>query len=240
MHKKYSRAYARILKRRQYRKIIARVIIILIVAGMAAVAGVLVAYASEKEPAVKPQQAHIIPYRFQSMNAGVAAILDDFDTEYIAAPTTKKEVETTKTTTEKEVESTKETTKKANYNLKNDDTYLLAKLAMAEAEGEDTEGKALVIRTVLNRMKSEAFPDSVSEVIYQKDAFTPIRNGRFNRVEPDEDCWAAVELVIEQGWDNSRGALYFERNTTESTWHNRNLKKLFVHGNHTFYKEVES
>lgn len=233
MHKKYSRAYARILKRREYRRIITRVIIILVAAGLAAVAGVMIAYASEKEPAIKPQQAQVIP--FQHMNAGVAAILDDFDAEYIAAaPTSEKEVETTK----KEVESTKTSTKKTIYNLKNDDTYLLAKLAMAEAEGEDTEGKALVIRTVLNRMESEAFPDSVSEVIYQEDAFTPIRNGRFKRVEPDANCWAAVELVIEQGWDKSQGALYFERNTTESTWHTRNLKKLFVHGNHTFYKEV--
>ena len=30
------------------------------------------------------------------------------------------------------------------------DSYLLSKIAMAEAEGEDTEGKALVILVVLN------------------------------------------------------------------------------------------
>ena len=33
-----------------------------------------------------------------------------------------------------------------------DDSYRLAKLAMAEAEGEDTEGKALVVMVVLNRV----------------------------------------------------------------------------------------
>lgn len=33
-----------------------------------------------------------------------------------------------------------------------DDSYRLAKIAMAEAEGEDTEGKALVILVVLNRV----------------------------------------------------------------------------------------
>lgn len=38
-------------------------------------------------------------------------------------------------------------------------------------------------------------------------------------------------------WDASRGATYFERTTDETTWHNTTLKKLFTHGNHTFYTE---
>ena len=123
--------------------------------------------------------------------------------------------------------------------LSESDAYLLARIAMAEAEGEDTIGKALVIRTILNRVESDYtyFPDTVSEVIFQKDAFTPTRNGRFEKVEPNEDCYAALEL-IEEGWDESQGALYFERNTTKETWHTENLEKLFVHGNHTFYTEV--
>lgn len=127
--------------------------------------------------------------------------------------------------------------------LDDSDAYLLAKIAMAEAEGEDIIGKALVIRTILNRVESDNayFPDTVSEVIFQKDAFqkdafTPTRNGRFEKVEPNEDCYAALEL-IKEGWDDSHGALYFERNTIKETWHSRNLEKLFVHGNHTFYTE---
>lgn len=125
--------------------------------------------------------------------------------------------------------------------LNESDAYLLAKIAMAEAEGEDTIGKALVIRTILNRVESDNayFPDTVSEVIFQKDAFTPVRNGRFEKVEPSEDCYAALEIVNE-GWDESQGALYFERSTTKETWHSRNLAKLFTHGNHTFYTEVDA
>lgn len=125
--------------------------------------------------------------------------------------------------------------------LNESDAYLLAKIAMAEAEGEDTIGKALVIRTILNRVESDNayFPDTVSEVIFQKDAFTPTKNGRYAAVEPNVDCYAALELVKE-GWDESYGALYFERNTTKETWHTENLTKLFVHGNHTFYTEVDA
>lgn len=117
-----------------------------------------------------------------------------------------------------------------------DDAYMLANIAMAEAEGEDTEGKALVILVVLNRVWSDGFPDTIEEVITQSRQFTAYENGRYDRVEPSEDCYRALELV-EQGWDESQGAMYFERTSTESTWHNTTLKKLFTHGNHTFYIE---
>ena len=122
-----------------------------------------------------------------------------------------------------------------------EEAYLLAKLAMAEAEGEGTEGKALVVLTVLNRVESDRayFPDTIKEVIFQEGAFTPVWNGRFYRVEPDDDCYEALTLV-ESGWDESQGALYFERTSNKSTWHSRNLEKLFEHGNHTFYTEVDA
>lgn len=122
-----------------------------------------------------------------------------------------------------------------------DEAYILAKIAMAEAEGEDTEGKALVILTVLNRVWSPQFPGTIEEVITEKNAFSSYGNGRYDRVEPDKDCWAALELVQIEHWDESRGALYFERTPEpgESTWHSRNLETLFIHGNHTFYTEKE-
>lgn len=42
-----------------------------------------------------------------------------------------------------------------------EDAYMLAKIAMAEAESEDTEGKALVMLVVLNRVWSDEFPDTI-------------------------------------------------------------------------------
>jgi spore germination cell wall hydrolase CwlJ-like protein len=118
------------------------------------------------------------------------------------------------------------------------DQYLLAKIAMAEAEGEDTEGKALVICVVLNRVASCRFPDTVRDVLYQTHQFTPLSDGRWDRVEPDADCYKALEMV-EDGWDGSQGATYFERTDTASTWHSRNLEKLYEHGSVSFYKEKD-
>ena len=118
-----------------------------------------------------------------------------------------------------------------------DDSYRLAKIAMAEAEGEDTEGKALVILVVLNRVWSDEFPDTIEGVITEDTQFAAYENGRYDRVEPDADCYRALEMVQVEHWDESRGATYFERTTDETTWHNTTLKKLFTHGNHTFYTE---
>ena len=120
--------------------------------------------------------------------------------------------------------------------------YMAARMAMAEAEGEDTEGKALVILVIYNREKSGKFPDTVKGVISQQNAFTSYSNGRYAAVKPDADCWAALDLIRKTGWDESQGALYFERTPEdgESTWHSRNLEQLFIHGNHTFYTEKEA
>lgn len=119
-----------------------------------------------------------------------------------------------------------------------DESEMLARIAMAEAEGEDVEGKALVILVVLNRVWSDKFPDSIEEVITQERQFTAYENGRYERLEPDEGCWDALGMVMYDHWDESRGALYFE-SESDSTWHQENLKGLFKHGKHIFYTERE-
>lgn len=117
-----------------------------------------------------------------------------------------------------------------------EESGLLCKIAMAEAGNQDTEGKALVMLVVLNRAWGDnEFPDTIEEVIYQPRQFTPVLEGKFEDVVPDQDCWKALEMV-ELGWDESQGALYFD-SKSGSTWHEDNLKFLFRHGDHYFYTE---
>lgn len=127
----------------------------------------------------------------------------------------------------------------AKYEFSKDDAYLLAKIAMAEAEGLSTKGKAFVVLCVLNRVESDYFPNSIKDVIFEYSygcyQFSPIGDGRWNAVEPDESCYEAVEMVA-NGWDESQGALYFETQTDRSTWHSRNLKYLFDNEGVTYYR----
>lgn len=120
-----------------------------------------------------------------------------------------------------------------------EESYLLAKIAMAEAEDQDTEGKALVILVVLNRVWDSRFPDTIHDVIYEERQFSPVANGRFGRVEPNADCWQALSMIELDGWDESMGATYFE-SESESTWHEDNLQFLFQHGDHLFYTDKEA
>ena len=74
---------------------------------------------------------------------------------------------------------------------------LLALVTMAEAEGEPEEGKRLVIDTILNRVDHGYFPDTISEVIYQKGQFSSMWNGRVDRCYISDDICKLVEEEIE-------------------------------------------
>lgn len=118
--------------------------------------------------------------------------------------------------------------------LTREEQELLLKLGMAErGETECSQCIALVMCTVLNRVRSERFGSSVSAVIYAKDQFTPVGDGTFSAAVPNEACYEALEMVI-YGWDESQGALYYEFCDGPS-WHSRNLQLLTEHCNTRFY-----
>lgn len=125
-----------------------------------------------------------------------------------------------------------------------EDSYLLAKIAMAEAEGESVQTKTLIILTVLNRVHSDKFPDTIEEVIFEKHQnsegktiyqFSPVMpGGRWWTTEPNDECWEAVEVVMTAQYDYSGGALYFESCDCDS-WHSKNLNFLYQSGKVKFY-----
>ena len=117
-----------------------------------------------------------------------------------------------------------------------EESYLLARIAMAEAEGCNTQTKTLIIMCVLNRVWSDEFPNTIEEVIFQENQFSPIDNGRWDRVEPNEDCYEAVKVVMEAKYDYSGGATYFENCADEDNWHSRNLEFLYESEGIRFYK----
>lgn len=66
---------------------------------------------------------------------------------------------------------------------------LIALVTMAEAEGEPEEGQRLVIDTIINRMESSQFPNTIHKVVYQKNQFESMTNGRADR------CYVMPKLV---------------------------------------------
>ena len=82
--------------------------------------------------------------------------------------------------------------------MSEDDIELIALVTMGEAEGECEEGKRLVIDTILNRVDYDLyFPNTVKDVIYQRNQFECVTNGRLNRCYVDEYFCQLVREELE-------------------------------------------
>lgn len=79
--------------------------------------------------------------------------------------------------------------------LTDEEIELVAWVTMGEAEGECEIGKRLVIDTILNRVDSEDFPNTVKDVIYQENQFECVWNGRLDRCFATDE---AKELVKQE------------------------------------------
>lgn len=72
---------------------------------------------------------------------------------------------------------------------------LLACVVYAESNTEPIEGQIAVAQVVLNRVRSESFPDTVSEVIYQERQFSTA--SILGSVVPNETNYEAVDAAFE-------------------------------------------
>lgn len=128
------------------------------------------------------------------------------------------------------------------YQLTDQDYECLLRIVEAEAGGEDEDGKLLVANVVLNRVNNQSFPDTVTEVVMQKEdgvaQFSPTVDGRFQNVKISEETYEAVERAL-YGEDISQGALYFcareKADSNNLKWFDQKLTKLFAYGNHEFF-----
>lgn len=123
------------------------------------------------------------------------------------------------------------------------DKEVLLRIVEAEATGQDVTGKLLVTNVILNRVNSEEFPDTVEEVVFQREGskyqFSPIRDKRYYKVAISDTTREAVELAL-YGEDKSQGALYFmsrkHANKSNVSWFDRSLTYLMEYGTHEFFK----
>lgn len=92
-------------------------------------------------------------------------------------------------------DSDEDTSDDSEVPLSREEIELIALVVMAEAEGESELGKRLVIDTILNRVDDGRFPNTVNDVIYQKNQFTSMTNGRVDRCYVKNDI---CELVVEE------------------------------------------
>lgn len=126
---------------------------------------------------------------------------------------------------------TKETTtvQNASVSASYDDVTLLAALIQCEAGNELYEGQLAVGAVVMNRLRSGAYPSSISGVIYQSGQFPPAGQGMVASIAangPKSSCVQAAQQAL-GGSDNTGGATCFSRASSG--------RAGVVIGNHVFY-----
>lgn len=114
------------------------------------------------------------------------------------------------------------------------DVYLLAQCIYSESRGEPYKGQVAVGAVVLNRVKSSAFPNSISGVVYQKGAFSAVDDGQINLTPNDSALKAAKDAM--NGWDPTGGCLYYYNPAKTSNRWIRSRPIVVRIGAHVFCK----
>lgn len=114
----------------------------------------------------------------------------------------------------------------------NSDLYLLAKCVHAEARGESYVGQVAVAAVILNRVKSNQFPNTIAGVIYQPYAFTAVQDGQIN-LEPNQTAYSAARDAL-NGWDPTYGCLYYYNAATATSKWIYSRKTVVTIGKHVF------
>jgi N-acetylmuramoyl-L-alanine amidase len=112
------------------------------------------------------------------------------------------------------------------------DVYLLAKTIYAEGRGEPYVGQVAIGAVIMNRIRSAAFPNTISGVVYQKGAFTAVDDGQIN-LTPNETAMKAARDAI-NGWDPTGGALYYYNPAKTSNKWIRTRPVITTIGRHVF------
>ena len=120
----------------------------------------------------------------------------------------------------------------ADYNAM--DLYWLSRIIYAESGNQSLDGKIAVGNVVLNRVASPRFPNTVYEVIFQRNQFTPAMTGSINRT-PSAESVIAAKLCLD-GANTAGDALYFVNpNMSPYSWASRNRPYVATIGAHAFF-----
>lgn len=113
-----------------------------------------------------------------------------------------------------------------------DTLYWLSHIIYAESGNQPMVGKIAVGNVVMNRVNSPKFPNTIKDVLFQKNQFSPAASGSIYRT-PNEDSVIAAKLVME-GASVVPNALFFNR-AGMNTYASRNRTYVATIGAHAFY-----
>ena len=115
-----------------------------------------------------------------------------------------------------------------------DTLYWLSRIINAESGNQPLAGKIAVGNVVMNRVRDPRFPDTLYDVLFQKNQFTPAASGSIYR-EPNEESVVAAMLVMD-GAQVTPNALFFNAAGATRSYAARNRTYVATIGDHAFYE----
>ena len=98
------------------------------------------------------------------------------------------------------------------YSVTTEERLLIAQLVYREANTESLECQKAIVSVLFNRLACGKWGDTIEEVIYYKNAFTPATAGLLEGVTPTKTNYEAVDFVLKNGPTLPTYVRYFRAN----------------------------
>ncbi len=119
------------------------------------------------------------------------------------------------------------------------DLYWLSRIINAEAGAEPYRGKVAVGSTILNRVASSEFPNTIKDVIFEYyngiPQYSPVAEGTIYNTPSDESIQAARD-ALSGVKPVGNSTYFFNPDKSEGTWIVNNKTYVTRIANHVFYK----
>lgn len=112
-----------------------------------------------------------------------------------------------------------------------------------EARGESFEGMLMVAQVTLNRVNSQLYPNTICEVVKQKDQFSWYWDGRSDVPKNLKSWQVAMNIALAYALDDvaddydHSATHYYAYKKVKPTWA-KNLTYVATIGNHVFYADT--
>lgn len=115
-----------------------------------------------------------------------------------------------------------------------DALYWLSRIISSESRGEPLAGQIAVGNVVLNRVHSDVFPNTITEVIFQERQFEPVSNGTIYN-EPSQLSVIAAKLCLDGTCTVGDSMFFFAPALSPGTWIVNHRTYFTTIGSHEFY-----
>lgn len=122
--------------------------------------------------------------------------------------------------------------KAKSYKWSKQEEKLIQKIMYLEAGNHGVKGMTLVGRTIMNRVASKKFPNTIKKVIYAKNQFTTVK--RIHKGKINKKTKKALKNIKKGKYKNMKALYFCDKSSYRGWW--RTLKVVYKYKSHVYCK----